>query len=567
MEKRWIYGNKPKEAAVKQLASAINISQKLATVLVQRGVATFEQAKAFFRPNLEELHNPFLMKDMDKAVTRLLLAMKRQEKILIYGDYDVDGTTSVALVYGFLRKYYPRLNFYIPDRYKEGYGVSNLGIDYAYKNKFTLIISLDCGIKAHTQIKKAQDSGIDFIVCDHHNPGTLPEAYAVLDPKRKDCAYPYKELSGCGVGFKLMQAFCQKQSIDEKELFRHLDLLAVSIASDIVPMTGENRILTYWGLKVLNKNPRPGFKALIDVSGFKKSLDIEAIVFGIGPRINAAGRIAHAKAAVELLLAEDLQEAILFAKQINENNISRKDHDTSITQEALAMIENEATFPEAKSTVLFKENWHKGVIGIVASRCIEKYYRPTVILTESNNLATGSARSVAGFDLYEAISKCSDLLEQFGGHTFAAGLSLKKENINAFRKRFDAIAADALSEEQLTPFIEIDCVLELKDISQKFYAILAQMAPFGPRNLQPVFVSENVFDTGKGKLLKGKHLKLCLKQEGSKEIEAIGFDMPSYYERIASGERFRLCYTLSENTWNGISHLQIFIKDIKFNDN
>jgi single-stranded-DNA-specific exonuclease len=567
MEKRWVYKPAPDLETVKSLAEAINISGTLATILVQRGQKDFEAAKAFFRPSLSELHNPFLMKDMEEAVARLDKAIQNNEKILIYGDYDVDGTTSVALFYGFLRTKYANIDFYIPDRYTEGYGVSTQGIEFARENNFSLVVTLDCGIKSVERVELANSYNIDFIICDHHKPGDdLPEAIAVLDPKRKDCAYPFKELSGCGVGFKLLQAWCIKNAMKVDELYCYLDLLAISIASDIVPITGENRILTYYGLKKINSDPRPGVKALIEVAGFKKDLDVTNVVFGLGPRINAAGRIAHAKTAVHLLISETLEEAEDYAKRINEKNLIRRDFDSTITQEALEMIERDLLMRDAKSTVLFKNDWHKGVIGIVASRCIEKYYRPTIILTESNNFATGSARSVMGFDVYEAIAKCSDLLEHFGGHMYAAGLTLKLDNVQAFREKFEEAVSSVITEDQLSPQIEVDLKLKLSQINDKFYKILDQMSPFGPGNMQPVFVSENVVDDGRSKVLKEQHLKLSIKQDDSGPVNAIAFGMAEYYKRISSKEPFHICYNIAENEYNGIKTLQLIIKDIKFLD-
>jgi single-stranded-DNA-specific exonuclease len=435
MNKRWIIKQKPSEEQIEKLIADIHVSEPVAAMLLQRKVHSFEEAKNYFRPSLGLLHDPFLMKDMDKAVNRLVDAIYNHEKIVVYGDYDVDGTTSVTLFYGFLRTFYSNLLFYIPDRYKEGYGISQIGIDWAYEQGAALMVSLDCGIKSKELIKYAKDKGIDFIVCDHHRPDdNLPEAYAVLDPKRNDCEYPYKELSGCGVGFKLLQGFCIQNSIPFEKLYPFMDLLAVSIAADIVPITGENRIMAHCGLHLLNTKPRPGLQALIDVAGFEKKLTISNVVFGLGPRINAAGRIAHAHAAVHLLLAHSKEEAEQYASEINVNNRDRQGFDTNITKEALNMIEMNALLKDSKTTVLYKNDWHKGVIGIVASRCIEKYHRPTIILTESHSKAAGSARSVPGFDVYDAIEECKDLLEQFGGHMYAAGLTLKIENIEAFQK-------------------------------------------------------------------------------------------------------------------------------------
>jgi single-stranded-DNA-specific exonuclease len=565
MEKRWDLKDVPDADEAAALSKAININETIASILIQRGVHDFDSAKAFFRPSLEMLHDPFLMKDMDKAVSGIEQAISSQQKILIYGDYDVDGTTSVSLVYGFLKSRYSLVDFYIPDRYSEGYGVSTKGIEFAKENNFSLIISLDCGIKSVDKIELANSYGIDFIICDHHRPGDeLPKALAVLDPKREDCGYPYKELSGCGVGFKLLHAFCIKADIPANELYTYLDLVAISIASDIVPITGENRILTYYGLKIINKNPRPGVKALIEVAGFKKALDVTNIVFGLGPRINAAGRIAHAKSAVSLLISETMQEAQEHAKGINEKNSTRKDFDSIITQEALQMIGENSEAKNFKSTVLFKNDWHKGVIGIVASRCIEKYYRPTIILTESNNYATGSARSVHGFDVYEAISKCSDLLEHFGGHMYAAGLTMKIENVPAFRERFELAVASAIKEEQLLPRIEVDMKIRLDQINEKFLNLIDQMSPFGPQNMQPVFISEFVTDDGRSRVLKEQHLKLSIRQEGLQSMDAIGFGMSHFYEKISQGKPFHLCYNICENDFNGVKSLQLSIRDIRF---
>lgn len=566
LEKRWLVAEQPSKDKVLKLSKAINVSEELSAILIQRGVTDYDKARDFFRPSLDNLHDPFLMKDMRKAVTRISNAIANKEKILIYGDYDVDGTTSVALVFGFLSRFYSDLLYYIPDRYKEGYGVSEAGIKYAKEQGVGLIISLDCGIKAINRIAEAKEAGIDFIICDHHNPdmSSLPPAYAILDPKRTDCPYPYKELSGCGVGFKLLQAYCLSNDIDTKELFPYLDLLVISIASDIVPITGENRILAYWGLKVLNKNPRPGVRGLINISGLKSEIDITSVVFGLGPRINAAGRIDHAGNAVKLLLETDEDDIMEFSSQINNNNSDRREFDSNITREAIEMIRSDG-YINTKSTVLYKPDWHKGVIGIVASRCIEQYYKPTIILTRSNGMATGSARSIEGFDLYEAIGQCSDLLEQFGGHTHAAGLTLKENNIEAFRQRFEEIAEARLKEEDLTPVQYVDCYLQFDKIDYKFYNILKQMGPFGPGNLSPVFVSENVTDSGQVRLLKDKHLKLKLEQaENTMVYEAIAFNFGEFFERVKRGESFNVCYSIEENVYNGRSSLQLNIKDIKF---
>ncbi len=567
-EKRWISATElttEQMATADTLAKAINVSPFLASLLVQRGVHDFDQAKSFFRPDLAYLHDPFLMKDMNKAVERLTTAMGKGEKILVYGDYDVDGTTSVTMFYGFLSTIYDQLDYYIPDRYTEGYGVSTQGIDWAAENGFSLIVALDCGIKSVDKIEYANTLGVDFIICDHHRPGeVLPPAAAVLDPKRSDCDYPYKELTGCGVGFKLLQAFCQQNGQDLDLLYPYLDLVVVSIASDIVPITGENRVLAYYGLRHLNTTPRAGLKALIKIAGIHNMLDIQNVVFGLGPRINAAGRIKHAKEAVRLLLCTDEDEADEFAQEINKHNSDRRKFDNSITDEALAMIQEDAWLTGAKSTVLFKEDWHKGVIGIVASRCIEHFHRPTIILTKSNGKAAGSARSVPGFDVYEAIEECADLLEQFGGHTFAAGMTLPVENVDAFRLRFDEIVSGRILPEQLTPMISVDLELDLEDVSWKAYKVLKQMGPFGPGNMTPVFVSRGVSIAGKPTIMKEKHIKFNVYQGNSPAFTVIAFGMAHIYPDLMDGQPFDICYSLDENTFRDKTTLQFMLKDIKF---
>lgn len=567
IEKRWIHHpefTSDQQQAAQELAESLKVTQYLATLLVQRGISDFEQSRQFFRPELSQLHDPFLMKDMKRAVERINKAITKGEKILIYGDYDVDGTTSVTLFYGFLRKIYDRLDYYIPDRYVEGYGVSWQSIDWAEENGFTLIVTLDCGIKSVDKVAAAAERGIDFIICDHHRPGDeLPPAAAVLDPKRIDCEYPYKELTGCGVGFKLLQAFCIDQQIGQEALFDYLDLLVVSIASDIVPITGENRILAYYGLKRLNASPRSGIKALIEIAGITGTLDITNVVFGLGPRINAAGRIKHAKEAVKLLLSEVEEEAAEFAQEINKHNSERRNFDSSITEQALFMIENDDWFVDAKSTILYKEDWHKGVIGIVASRCIEKYHRPTIILTLSHGKATGSARSVPGFDVYEAIEECADLLEQYGGHTFAAGLTLPLDNLEAFKIRFNEIVSSRILPDQLIPMINIDMLLELDSLSPKFYNILRQMGPFGPGNMTPVFESRNLSISGKPVIMKEKHIKFDVRQNGSPTYTAVGFGMSQFYPDLVNGRPFSICYTLEENNFRDKKTLQLSLKDIK----
>ncbi|MDO6437682.1 single-stranded-DNA-specific exonuclease RecJ [Cyclobacterium sp. 1_MG-2023] len=565
MDYRWKHKDKANSELVEHLSNEINVNPTLANVLVNRGISDFQQAKDFFRPDIDKLHDPYLMKDMDVAVHRLHQAIEKNEKILVYGDYDVDGTTSVALFYGFIQSFYPNVAFYIPDRYKEGYGISEKGVRFAAENNFSLVVSLDCGIKALDKIDLANELGVDFIICDHHTPGeTLPQAIAVLDPKRKDCPYPFKELSGCGVGFKLIQAFSQFTGRNQNTLYAFLDLLVISIASDIVPISGENRILAYFGLERLNNNPRPGIKALILKGKLEKDINITDIVFKIGPRINASGRLEHAKASVELLISKDLDEAVRRAELVEDVNAARKNFDENITREALEMIETRELDGEFKSTVLFKEDWHKGVIGIVASRCIEKYYRPTIILTESNNKATGSARSVYDFNIYEAIEECSDLLEQFGGHKYAAGLTLSVANVPAFQEKFESVVSRRVSEIHMKPILEIDDELILDQINYRFYNILKQMTPFGPGNPEPVFCANQVFAENV-RVLKDKHLRFDIIQDGqSTKPVCIGFGFADYYDLLNSKMRFNIAFEIRENTFRNTSSLQLYVKDIKF---
>ncbi len=565
MNKRWILKERPAEEQVEALCLAININPTLATILVQRGISDFDSAKDYFRPSLQHLHNPFLMNGMERAVMRLRKAIELNEKILIYGDYDVDGTTSVALVYSYLNKFFHNGEIYVPDRYAEGYGVSLAGIEYAEQNGFTLIIALDCGIKSSELVEIARLKGIDFIICDHHLPDdAIPNAVAVLDPKQDNCEYPYHELSGCGLGFKFMQGYAQKYR-DERELYDYLDLVAVSIASDIVPITGENRVLTYFGLKKLNENPSPGLKALKDIAGIKGDLDVSGIVFSLGPRINAAGRVAHARGAVQLLVAKSEIEASDLAERLNLKNEIRKQFDLDITGEALSMIESNDVLRSAKSTVLFKNTWHKGVIGIVAARCVEKYYRPTVILTESNNKITGSARSVSGFDVYSAILECSDLLEKFGGHKYAAGLTLDVNNLELFQQKFEQVVSSTITEAMLTPVIDIDMPIDFDSISSKFLNILKQMSPFGPENPKPLFVARDVYVFNSLSSFKDRHVRFLAKQSNNENVfQVIGFDMAEHYERLAAGDIFRMAFTIEENTFNGYTSIQLRIKDIKF---
>jgi len=565
MEKRWIYNSVPSPDQVTEFGKTLNINPYLAAILLQRGISDFDSAKKFFRPSLDQLHDPFLMKDMESAILRLKAAIDNNEKILIYGDYDVDGTTAVSLVFSYLRNFYKQCDFYIPDRYAEGYGVSEAGIKWAHENGFTLIIALDLGIKSADMVTLASIKGIDFIICDHHLPGIdIPNAIAVLDPKREDCEYPFKELSGCGLGFKLLQAFARKYR-DEKELFEYLDLVAVSVASDIVPINGENRILTYFGLQKLNQNPRPGLKALKEIANIKSDLDVSGVVFTLGPRINAAGRVAHARAAVELLISKTEGEANDLAEKVNIKNDLRREFDLNITEEAIAMIEGDEALRSAKSTVLFKNTWHKGVIGIVAARCVEKYYRPTVILTESNDKITGSARSIKDFDLYKAIHECGDLLEKFGGHKYAAGLTLDKSNLEAFQKRFETVVSASITEEMRIPVVEIDLVIPLDAISGKFNNILKQMAPFGPENQKPVFEARNLYVVNSLSNFKDRHIKFLVGQEESENVfQTVGFDMAECYPQLANGNRFKMAFTVEENTYNGMTSLQLRAKEIKF---
>ena len=539
----------------------------MAALLVKRGIKNFEEARDFFRPDLGHLHDPFLMQDMEKAVIRIEKAIADSEKILIYGDYDVDGTTSVALVYSFFKKYHFNIDFYIPDRYKEGYGISTQGIDHAAQNGFTLIIALDCGIKSVDKIDYANTKGVDFIICDHHLPGdTLPAAIAVLDPKRKDCGYPYKELSGCGIGFKLVQAYAEKKNIPFDEIICYLDLVVVSIASDIVPITGENRVLAWYGLKRLNSKPCKGLSALIDIAGRKESYSIMDVVFMIGPRINAAGRIDDAKHAVNLLIADTQETAFDKGQVINLKNTERKLHDSSITEQALALIDNDPGLIAQKTTVVYNQDWHKGVIGIVASRLTEKYYRPTIVLTKSNGHIAGSARSVLDFDLYEAISACSDLLLQFGGHKYAAGLTMLPENLVAFQKKFEEVVSLSIPDELLIQAIHIDALLNLKQINSKFYRILNQFAPFGPQNMSPIFISHDVFVQGKASIVGTNHIKMCTRQSDSTYFESIGFGLAEYMGAINTGKHFDVCYTIEEHVFKEKRSLQLNIKAIRIKD-
>jgi single-stranded-DNA-specific exonuclease len=567
LEKRWnIKNNGTPAETVSVLQQHLNVDRIIAALLSQRNITSFEEAKAFFRPDLNALHDPFLMKDMDKAIERIEKAIQNNEKILIFGDYDVDGTTSVATVYSFFKKLNANVGYYIPDRYKEGYGISFQGIDHAKENNYNLIIALDCGIKAIDKINYANEKGIDFIICDHHLPGNeLPKALAVLDPKRNDCAYPYKELSGCGVGFKLLQAYSIRNNIDPQLYFEYLDLVATSIAADIVPITGENRILAYFGVEKINRNPRPGIKALIDSNQITKTLTITSLVFIVGPRINAAGRLEHGSKSVELLVCENETEAMEIAKSINTTNTQRKDLDLGTTSEAHLMLENDPMTPHRKSTVLFNEGWHKGVIGIVASRLIDKYYKPTIILTESDGKATGSARSVKDFDVYAAIEQCSDLLEQFGGHKFAAGLTMKKENVEAFRTKFESIVCSCITDEQLIPRVDIDIEIELQEINDKTLRILKQFAPHGPENMTPLFCAKGVLDSGWGKVVGTNHLKLELFQSKNPNARfpAIAYDKGDFLSFFQRKIPIDIVFKIQENEFKGTFTTQLVIEDIR----
>ena len=568
MEKRWKITEQAEGDKIKKLSKELNnLDQSLTNILIARGIDTFDKAKDFFRPSLDQLHSPFLMKDMDKAVARLQKAINNNENILVYGDYDVDGTTSVTLVYSYLSNYYKNISYYIPNRYTEGYGISYQGIDFAEENDISLIIALDCGIKAVDKIDYANKKDIDFIICDHHLPGdVVPNAVAVLDPKQNDCEYPYKELSGCGVGFKFMQAWAEEEHHNVDTLFSLVDILAVSICADIVHMTGENRVLCHFGIQKLNRNPQPGFKAMLEIANNKKKeLTVTDIVFSLAPRINAAGRIESGNKAVEVMLSQNPQLADEGGNYIDLQNTDRKELDKAITKEALDMIEADETLKAQKTTVLFKKNWHKGVIGIVASRCIENYYRPTIILTESKGIAAGSARSVKGFSVYNAIEKCADLLQQFGGHKYAAGMTMPIENIPAFQKKFEEVVAESIDPELLIPEIEIDAELELSAIQKSYYKILKQFAPFGPLNMKPTFISKGVYAKTNARIVGDNHLKLevIANKEDFSGISGIGFNLGSKMEIVKSDEAFDVVYHIEENEWQGRVTLQLMVQDIK----
>lgn len=583
MDKRWVQAKQGDEQLIGEISKALNINARLASLLLQRGVTTFDEAKKFFRPDLKNLHDPFLMKDMDKAVERVLSAVDKGEKLMIYGDYDVDGTTAVSLVYSFLRKFTKKIEFYIPDRYDEGYGISYKSIDFASSNGISLIIALDCGIKAVEKVKYAKEKGVDIIICDHHRPGdTVPEAVAVLDPKQSDCNYPFKELSGCGVGFKLIQAIAKTKGVPESAVYAGIDLVAISIAADIVPIVGENRILTFFGMKKLNEKPREGIASLLKSAGvglregggkgnfFDREISITDLVFLVGPRINAAGRIEHATDSVKLLISHEKEYAEKLGRQINEMNLTRRDLDSNITNEAVEQLRANNDMDTKRTTVVYSEDWHKGVIGIVASRLIETFYRPTIVLTKSNGLVSGSARSIKNFDIYDAIDSCSHLLEHFGGHTYAAGLAMKPENLETFIKEFEQYANERLTDEMMVPELEIDEEIFISDINTKFYNILKQFAPFGPGNMSPTFVTNNVIDTGNAKLVGKngqKHLKFSVvhPDRTGNPVPAIAFNQGNHFEKMKKGQPFSICYHIEENNWLGNTSLQLRVKDIKFN--
>jgi single-stranded-DNA-specific exonuclease len=567
MNKRWALKDTPDQEEVNALAAALNIDPILSAILIQRGIRNYDDARLFFRPDDRQLHDPFLMADMEKAVLRIEKAIAGGEKILIYGDYDVDGTTAVSVVHSFFEKRYDKVEYYIPHRYTEGYGVSIKGIDHAADNGFKLVIALDCGIKAVDKVAYANSKGIDFIICDHHLPGDdLPAAVAVLDPKRADCDYPYKELSGCGIGFKLIQAYAEKNAVLFEEIARYLDLVCISIACDIVHITGENRVLAHLGLQKINNNPCIGVKTLMEVAGRTGTYTIADVVFQIGPRINAAGRMDDAKHAVELLTATDEETAREKSLEINFKNTERKGHDASITDEALGIIDGDEVLINRKSTVVFSEHWHKGVIGIVASRLTEKYYRPTIVLTRSNGYLAGSARSVFGYDLYEALCACGDLLTQFGGHKYAAGLTLKAENIDAFTQRFEEVVSATIKPEQLIQQINIDAELHLSRIEPKFFRILNSFAPFGPENMAPVFLSKNVYVSGVPGLVGGSHIKMTVIQHGSPGFDSIAFGLGEYLSQIKKDVPFDICYSIEENIWREKRSIQLNIKGIRVGD-
>lgn len=571
MVRNWLKQESPDAASVDSLSDALQVSALLAGLLIQRGIADFASAKKFFRPSLNDLHDPFLMKDMDKAVERLTQAFHHKEKVLVYGDYDVDGTTAVTLVYSFLQKHGVACDYYIPDRYAEGYGFSFLSVEYAAANQFQLIITLDCGVRDVEKVSRAKDLGIDVIICDHHNPGDLPSAAAVLDPKRSDCTYPFKGLSGCGVGFKLLQAFSHQHNLPEEDLFSYLDLLTISIGADIVPLEDENRILAYYGLKLLAGERRPGIAAMLDLAGFKKKeLTITDVVFLLAPRINAAGRIFSGKQAVALLLEKDSAMAKTLATKLEENNTSRRSLDKEITREALAQVRADSFYLDSFTTVVESDTWHKGVVGIVASRMVESFYKPAIVLVNQEGKMSGSARSIEGVDLFDVLSECSGLLEQFGGHAMAAGLSMRPENFPAFRKKFDAVVAKHLNFIRPIPTLKYDTEIHFSDISDQFYRILKQFSPFGPGNMSPVFLVKNVTNAKFTRTVGDSktHLKLHVRQKHTLDVEmdGIAFDLGHWAEAFESGQEVDLLFSIEENEWNGRVTRQLNVKDIRISE-
>lgn len=560
MQKRWNIKKVNEEASL-VLSRALKIHPALCNILVQRGFNTFDKAKSFFRPQLSELHSPWLMKDMEAAVTRIQTAIDHHENILVFGDYDVDGTTSVACMYRFLKNHYSSVEFYIPHRYREGYGVSKAGIDFAKENNFTLIISLDCGIKSVELITYAKTIGIDFIVCDHHLPDhDLPPAVAILNPKQKDCNYPYKELCGCGVGFKLIQALCETWQLPDTYFFEFLDLVATAIAADIVPVTGENRILAFYGLKKVNENPCTGIKALLKLAAQQKEVHINNLVFIVAPRINAAGRMDDARKAVQLFIENDFNKAMEYAEMLHNDNTDRREADSNITEEALAIIQNDSLLIGRKTTVVYRQHWHKGVVGIVASRLIENYYRPTIVLTKSGDIVAGSARSVPGFNLYEAIHACRESLIGYGGHFAAAGMTLLEEKVQQFADKFEEVVNASIAPELLIPEISIDTAINFRDITMNFYNIVQQMEPFGPENMRPVFITNNAIETGYSKIVKEKHVRFVVRQDDC-TFTGIGFNLAEKYNLLQKDKPIDIVYTLDINEWNGQQNLQLRVID------
>ena len=582
MQKKWVVVPKLDKDLINRLSGELNVSEILANLLTQRGVKSYDDARIFFKPDLQDIHDPYLMQDMKKSVERVEQAIQNKEKILVFGDYDVDGTSAVALVYSFLKNMTDNIEYYVPDRYVEGYGISVQSVEYAREYGFSLMITLDCGIKCHKEIDLAVQYGIDMIVCDHHLPDqTLPNAYAVLDPKRTDCQYPYKELSGCGVGFKLVQAIAQNRNIPFKELGQYFDLLVLSIASDIVPITGENRIFAYFGLKLLNQRPRQAIETLLAYNKivrktdaelppkntvFAKEISINDLVFTVGPRINAAGRMDTGRSSANLLITNDMDEITDLGKRIDLHNKERRELDEKTTCEAIDMVSNELDCETKKSLVVYNPDWSKGIVGIVASRLVENFYKPSIVLTLFDNMITGSARSVKGFDIHIALSQCKDLLERFGGHAFAAGLTLNPENLTVFTEKFEQIVSENISETLLVPSIDIDAEIALNEIDMKFFSILKKFSPFGPGNLQPLFLTRDVVSAGDVRIVGENHLKLSLFQKDSRchPIDAIAFGFGQHYKQIAQGTPFHICYHIDLNEWQGKSTLQLNIKDIRF---